>query len=243
MTRRAPLALPYHGGPASTNGRARQMARATGERRATYHHGNLRAALVAAGLELATAGGPEAVVLREVARSVGVTANAAYRHFATLSAFKRAVALKALTEMGAAIAAHLDRVAATEPADPREAALTHLREVGRGYVQFALEQPGLFRIAMGEPSALVLPASDVDHGPDWDGRPKPDHYLLAALHRLVATGVLTPANVPAAALACWATVHGLSTLLPSLADTMSADERRGGIDATLDVLLRGLTGS
>ena len=48
----------------------------------SYHHGNLRAALIDAGLQLARDGGPEAVVLREVSRRAGVSHNAAYRHFA-----------------------------------------------------------------------------------------------------------------------------------------------------------------
>ena len=217
------------------------MARPTGERRKTYHHGNLRSALITAGIQLAATGGPDAVVLREVARSVGVTANAAYRHFATLSEFKRAVALKALTEMGAAISAHLDQTTAAQPDDPQVAALAHLREVGHGYVRYALENPGLFRMAMAEPSALAPPAPDTDHGPDWDGRPKPDHFLLAALDDLVRTGALTPQNVPGAAISCWATVHGLSTLLPSLADTMTPEQQQAAIDTTLDVLLNGLT--
>ncbi len=46
-----------------------------------YHHGNLAAALIDAGLEMAAEGGPDAVVLREVARRVGVSPTAAYRHF------------------------------------------------------------------------------------------------------------------------------------------------------------------
>jgi AcrR family transcriptional regulator len=48
----------------------------------TYHHGNLRPALVETAVELARATGPEGVVLREVARQTGVSHNAAYRHFA-----------------------------------------------------------------------------------------------------------------------------------------------------------------
>ncbi len=50
--------------------------------RSTYHHGDLRRALLTATFELARAGGPEAVVLREATRRVGVVPNAAYRHFA-----------------------------------------------------------------------------------------------------------------------------------------------------------------
>ena len=217
------------------------MARPAGGRR-TYHHGNLRPALIAAGLRLAAEGGPDAVVLREVARSVGVTANAAYRHFATLTDLRRAIALKALTEMGASMSQHLDRVAAIEPDEPRTAAVAYLREVGRGYVLFALAEPGLFRMAMeGAPAVLLPPAPGNDHGPDWDGRPKPDHFLLLALDRLVSVGALAAVDVPGATMACWATVHGLSMLLPNLAETMPPPQRHAAVEVTLDVLLSGLT--
>ena len=49
--------------------------------RSTYRHGDLRRALLEAGIALARSGGPEAVVLREVTRQAGVVPNAAYRHF------------------------------------------------------------------------------------------------------------------------------------------------------------------
>ncbi|MES2609602.1 MAG: helix-turn-helix domain-containing protein, partial [Pseudomonadota bacterium] len=50
--------------------------------RSTYRHGDLRRALLDAGIELARQGGPDAVVLREATRRAGVAPNAAYRHFA-----------------------------------------------------------------------------------------------------------------------------------------------------------------
>ena len=50
--------------------------------RSTYRHGDLRRALLEAGIELARSGGPDAVVLREATRRAGVAPNAAYRHFA-----------------------------------------------------------------------------------------------------------------------------------------------------------------
>ena len=52
------------------------------EKRKTFRHGDLRNALVTSGLEMARAGGPSAVVLREATRQAGVSPNAAYRHFA-----------------------------------------------------------------------------------------------------------------------------------------------------------------
>ncbi|MFF4603615.1 TetR/AcrR family transcriptional regulator [Streptomyces sp. NPDC001339] len=75
----------------------------------TPHHGDLRAALVAAGAELARKGGPDAIVLREITRNVGVAPNAVYAHFATLAELKIAVSQHALRDMAAAMSAEADR--------------------------------------------------------------------------------------------------------------------------------------
>jgi len=50
------------------------------QKRKTFHHGDLRNALMAAGIEMARVGGPDAVILREATRQAGVSPNAAYRH-------------------------------------------------------------------------------------------------------------------------------------------------------------------
>ena len=75
--------------------------------RAPYHHGDLRNALVAAAAQMVERDGEERFSLREAARSVGVTANAAYRHFADRSALLTAVAASGFEElsrrMGAAM--------------------------------------------------------------------------------------------------------------------------------------------
>ncbi|GAB7037609.1 MULTISPECIES: TetR/AcrR family transcriptional regulator [Catenuloplanes] len=208
------------------------------EKRTTYHHGDLRAALIAAGIELARQGGPQAVVLRAVARIVGVAPNSAYGHFPTLAALKSAVAQRAQTEMGAAMAAHLDAVEDAAPADPRQAATAYLREVGRSYVHFAIDEPGLFRTAMGgSPAGLRVPGGT----PGADDGPEPDTLLLRALTRLTDAGCLRPADRSRAVTASWATVHGLSTLFLDLLAPVPAAEREAAIDDALDVLVAGLT--
>jgi hypothetical protein len=50
--------------------------------RTTFRHGDLRRALLMAGIELAREGGQDAIVLREATRRAGVVPNAAYRHYA-----------------------------------------------------------------------------------------------------------------------------------------------------------------
>src|SRR5258705_5116056 len=114
-------------------------------KRTTYRHGDLRHALIAAGTELARVGGPNAVVLREATRRVGVAPNAAYRHFADRRALLDAVCAAAQSLLAVAIEHELASVPTT--GDPTDVARARLRAVGTGYVRFAQKEPGLFRTA------------------------------------------------------------------------------------------------
>ena len=211
--------------------------------RATYHHGDLRAALIAAGIGLARDGGPQALVLREVARVVGVAPNSAYGHFATLTALRKAVARRARGDMADAMYAHLEAVAQDAPDDPREAAKAYLREVGRAYVRFALTEPGLFRTGMGgDPTGIGIPgASELPPEDEDDDRTKPKFYLMRALEQLIAAGCMPPGDTGRAVMASWATVHGLSIMLLDLLPQLPADQKATAIDDAIDVLIEGLT--
>ncbi len=117
--------------------------------RDTYRHGDLRRALLAAGIDLARAGGPDAVVLREATRRVGVSPAAAYRHFADRHALLHAVCAVALSTLAMAMEAELAALPAD--AEPADAGRARLRAVGMGYLRFALAEPGLFRTAFAVP--------------------------------------------------------------------------------------------
>jgi AcrR family transcriptional regulator len=211
--------------------------------RSTYHHGDLRAALIEAGTNLARGGGPQAIVLREVTRIVGVAPNSAYGHFSTLPALKTAVSEKARGVMGEAMEARIDAAAATEPAHTCEAAKKYLREVGRAYVRFALAEPGLFRTAMGgDPTGLRVPGAFRDAPTTTDdNKPLPKLFLLRALTRLVDAGCLHQGELAKAVTASWATVHGLSIMLLDLLPPAAPEEADTIIDDALDVLIAGLT--
>src|SRR6476620_1595668 len=75
--------------------------------RATYHHGDLRRALLDAGIDLAREGGPDKVVLREATRRAGVVPNAAYRHFASRQDLLQAVRAWALSSLAIAMEAEI----------------------------------------------------------------------------------------------------------------------------------------
>src|SRR6218665_3838853 len=83
--------------------------------RSTYRHGDLRRALLDAGIELARGGGPEAVVLREATRRAGVVPNAAYRHFASRHDLLLAVRAAALSEAAKAMESELAVLPCDQP--------------------------------------------------------------------------------------------------------------------------------
>src|ERR1700730_2317027 len=110
--------------------------------RQTFRHGNLRSALLDAGLERARGGGPNAVVLREATRRAGVAPNAAYRHFSSHSDLLQAVRASALSSLALAIETEIAGIRRTK--NQADLARAALRAVGTGYLRFALAETGLF---------------------------------------------------------------------------------------------------
>lgn len=144
-------------------------------------------------------GGSERILLREATRQAGVTARAAYRHFADRQALVHAVAQASLTRMAAAI----ERRQVGAEDGP---ALLHA--VGAGYIEFALNEPGWFDVALFAMSDLV----NVDTL-ETDPTPSPYQQLHQALAVIVAEGGLPPTGVEDAAIMCWSGVHGFATLV------------------------------
>jgi AcrR family transcriptional regulator len=171
-------------------------------RRGPRRRGTVRSALVEAGVELARSGGPDAVVLREVTRMVGVVPNAAYRHFADRDSLLAAVRDAAVGELAQRMATGMSQVRAG-PHTPTGARL-RLQAVGKAYLDFARTEPGLFDTAFTAPDHPRTVAGD---------EPQPLEHLQAALDGLVQAGLLEPSRRPNIEYPTWATVHGLAVLL------------------------------
>lgn len=192
----------------------------------SYHHGDLREALIEAGLELTRAGGADGLGLRDAARRVGVSANAVYRHFADRDALLTAVAERVQQQVA-------DRMLDPDAAPP-VSARARLRAVGLGYIGFALREPGWFDLAFGRPGALqerIDPARV----------PAPFAALSAALDALVADGSLDAARRPGAEWPCWSAVHGFALLaLGGPLRGEPAEIVQAAASRTVDVAIAGL---
>jgi AcrR family transcriptional regulator len=168
--------------------------------------GAVRDGLVAAGLELARTGGPDAVVLREATRMVGVVPNAAYRHFADRDELLAAVCTAALRQLADRMAAGVARVRGKH-GDPA-AARRRLHAIGVAYLEFAREEPGLFATAFALPQQHAYSAPD-----DGTGQERtPLGHLRAVLDELVDAGVLHQRRRDGIEYPIWSAVHGLAVL-------------------------------
>ena len=176
--------------------------------RSTYRHGDLHRALLEAGIALARAGGPDAIVLREATRRAGVVPNAAYRHFASRQDLLEAVRSAALSELAKAMEAEIAKGRRLKA--PEQAARANLRAVGTGYLRFALTETGLFRTAFATPELLGFTGDPARKGPSGLD---PFELLSAALDKFVETGLLPRERRPAAEFLAWSAVHGFAMLV------------------------------
>jgi AcrR family transcriptional regulator len=210
-----------------------------------YHHGDLRNALVEAATTLAREGGPDAVVLREAARRVGVTPAAAYHHFASheqlVHAVKRQTLALLTVKMEAAAASDQAALAsspAATQASPAAAARRRLRALGAGYLGFACDEPGLFRLAFGPRGSWPT---------DEPARPQSDPtgpfiLLSRALDELAATGAIPADRRPGLEYVAWAEVHGVASFcLDGPLAHIDPGPREQIIGRALDSIMRGLS--
>jgi AcrR family transcriptional regulator len=177
------------------------------EKRKTFRHGDLRNALLAAGIEMARIGGPNTVILRKATRQAGVSPNAAYRHFANQAELLDAVRSACFSQLAAAIE---DEMKKCRPGrDPQAFARKSLRAVGMGYLGFAMREPGMFRTAFSVPPAVYEqnPANTASMGLN------PFQLLSLALDRMQESGLLSKKNRKDAEYLAWSTVHGLALLV------------------------------
>jgi AcrR family transcriptional regulator len=162
----------------------------------SYHHGNLRDALIGAALELEPEHGPLGVSLREVSRKVGVTHAAAYHHFESKDSLVVAVSEKGF----AALIGELDAELARD-AD----GFFSLIGAGVAYVRFAMRSPSMFRFMYATSPANPSPLEQ-------------RHLDVLARFRIVADRAIGDELVKRgqgerAAAQFWSTIHGLAALV------------------------------
>ena len=165
-----------------------------------YHHGNLRAALLAEAVAMIDEGGTSSVTMRAIGRRLGVSRSAPYRHFADKSALLVAVAAAGFDRLRE----RLEAVGAGAP----DAAIERLPHVGEVYVRFALENPGHYRLMYGKEaiSREDLPELREVANALFD-------QLVHIFQSYQRSGTIERQDPRLQAYVAWGAVHGLASLL------------------------------
>ena len=165
-----------------------------------FHHGNLRQALLDAALAEPDI---EGLSLRQLATGLGVTPAAAYRHFASREDLLLEVARIGFTRLEARFAEAFD---ISQPPLDAAQAQARVQRLAHAYLQFADEEPPLWRLIFGPQGAAYRALADpLDRRNSYG-------YLPAALLGLHRTGVLPHAPTERDALFAWSAVHGAASL-------------------------------
>jgi AcrR family transcriptional regulator len=164
--------------------------------RTAYHHGDLHQQAHQQALAVLRLEGDGAISLRAIAKQIGVSAPALYRHYADRESLLAELAISGF-------AALRQQLLSVEQHSPRAA----LIGIGLAYVAFAQSEPNLYRLMFG---GRVLPKG---------AHPRLDQAGLGAFNVLQDTiargqraGYLKPAPLALMTATAWSLVHGLSQL-------------------------------
>ncbi len=184
------------------------------ESKKSYHHGDLRKALIQEALKVVEKEGIEAVTMRALGQATGVSRTAAYRHFENKIDLLCAVAEEGFIIIGERYQNIMDQAA--------DDGLASLETLGRGYVAFAMDYPNLFRLMFGSELA--------GHARTDALRAVVDKSMASFVHTVLQCqeqGTIQQGNPLALTSILWAGMHGLATLLVD--GQLQTDEQAHGV--------------
>lgn len=206
-------------------GVAKQNTVSEAGKKKAYHHGDLRNAIILEATARARVSGDKAIVLREIAPQIGVSATAAYRHFANRQQLVEEVSAQGFVAMRSRVAA-IEPTSATE--DPVLAAYIDLRNAAIAIVGFAVEEPAWARMMienLGSSTTVAEKGMAVRE------------IMQTVVDRGVDAGTFTPGLRLDSQRALWAAIDGLSAQAMFGVHAMDTVEAGESIARTIDLCM------
>ena len=193
---------------------------------AEFHHGDLQAALVTAGLRHVEKHGLNSLGLRQLALATGVSPTAVYRHFSDLEHLKAAVGKASRETLGKMM---LDALKSAPHNKTAKGAIDRFLAIGGAYIDFGIKKSNLYEIAF-----IYFDSPEL--APD---SPSPWQILMNSLTELNELGCLSDKNFKTAPMIAWSMVHGFAGLAAQGA-TGTVQETTASKDVVLRSVLKSL---
>jgi AcrR family transcriptional regulator len=188
----------------------------------SYHHGDLEDALLKVGMKEARASGARNLGVTYLAKKVHVSPMAVYRHFPSGESLKSSISQRAREELGRRM---------QEAVEKETDVKRRFMATGRAYINFALEEPGLFSVAFVDCEAL----------PAREDNPSAEKILKDAILDLCNEGYVKTSDVQDVANFAWSVVHGFALLVSEGAASKPSSDKRS-IENLLEKAWRGIVG-
>jgi AcrR family transcriptional regulator len=195
-----------------------------------YHHGDLRQQLLCAASDLLEANNIASLSLRAVAKQLGVSHTAPYRHFKDKESLLAGIAGQGFDQLSTQMA----RVMAQHPDDPA----SQLKEAGHAYVQLAISNPQCTQLMFSDilPCDDTYPETRASADAAFEG-------LKSIIRDGQLSGIFKSGDIELLALTAWSGIHGLSLLLigGNLSDILTVDADDGSlVSSVTENMLEGL---
>lgn len=164
-----------------------------------YHHGDLKNALIQAGVEILSKEGIEGLSLRKVAQRAGVSHNAPYSHFPDKQSLIAAISTEGFKQLYD----ELDRAVSSYQNDPKR----QLQEGARAYVQFAMTHTDTFKIMF---SGIL--EKEKEYPAFVEISLKTFQRVVNIVRACQAANVLGSGSPEIMAVTVWGQVHGIVSL-------------------------------
>ncbi|CAH0990471.1 hypothetical protein SIN8267_00563 [Sinobacterium norvegicum] len=193
----------------------------------TYHHGNLRESLINLGIAHLDEKGAENISLRALAREIGVSQTAPYRHFEDKNQLLSAIAINGFDIMAHSIS---DAITDLDDQPPK-----YLKAMARSYILFSLENTEVFKLMFGP----IL--GDRKSYPELLAAGQRSFKLIEkSLQTGVDTGIFSIEDITITANSVWASIHGVASLMQDRFDRFPDASGDKQIDSMFDILLNGI---
>jgi AcrR family transcriptional regulator len=196
------------------------------EQTGTYHHGNLRTALLDEAAVMIAEGGAASLTMRALGQRLGVSRGAPYRHFDDKDALLVAVARAGFDRLN-------ERLRLVD-AGASQSSFAQLRRLGEEYVHFALENPAHYRLMYGREALTRQELPELREAAN-----ALYEQFVDVIRAYQHSGAIKRQDPRAQAYVAWSAMHGLASLLIG-GQIQATDDVDGLIRQTTQTILDGV---